>query len=130
MTGETIEPSDAARNEKFKEDDIIAMSLIVELVRDHLIPYTTKHDTSKKMYDALINLYTIKNVGQSMILKNELRNTRMENDDTVHSYFVWISQIRDQLLAIGETIFDQELVTTTLNSRKIIINFDPYFFMN
>jgi len=52
---------------------------------------------------------------------------RMANDDTVHSYFIWISQIRDQLSAIGETIFDQELVTTTLNSRKIIINSDPYF---
>jgi len=128
--GETIEPSNAAWKEKFKEDDIIAMSLIVELVRDHLIPYTTNHDTSKKMYDSLINIYTIKNVGQSMSLKNELWNMRMANDDTVHSYFIWISQIRDQLSAIGETIFDQELVTTTLNSRKIIINSDPYFFKN
>jgi len=39
------------------------MSLIVFSIRDHLIPYIAKHDTSKKMYDALINIYTIKNVG-------------------------------------------------------------------
>ena len=39
------------------------LSIIVDSIRDHLVPYIAKLDTSKKMYDALMSLYTIKNVG-------------------------------------------------------------------
>lgn len=63
VIGKTIEPTDAARKEKFKEDDITSLSFIVDSIRDNIIPYIAKHYASKKMYDALINLYTINNVG-------------------------------------------------------------------
>lgn len=50
-----------------------------------------------------------------MSLKNELRDVIVTKDDTVASYFMRISRLRDQLKAIGEANFDTELVTTTLN---------------
>jgi hypothetical protein len=67
------------------------------------------------MYDALTNLFIVKNVGQVMSLKNELCDTRMTKDDTISSYFVRISQLRDQLQAIDEAIPDKEIVTIALN---------------
>lgn len=85
VTGKFVEPTDVARKEKFKEDGITAMSLIVDSIRDHLIPYVAKCDTSKKMYDALTNIYTIRNVGQTISLRNELCDIRMMNDDIVAS---------------------------------------------
>jgi hypothetical protein len=61
-------------------------------------------DSSKKMYDALTNIFSIINIGKVMSLKNELHDTKMTKDDTIASYFVRISQLRDQLKAIEETI--------------------------
>lgn len=40
----------------------------------------------------------------------------MTKGDTVATFFMKISEIRDQLGAIGETISDKELVLTTLNA--------------
>ena len=56
------------------------MSLIVGSIRDQLILYIAKLDTSKKMHDALTTIFTIKNVGQAMTLKDELRDVRMTID--------------------------------------------------
>jgi hypothetical protein len=44
-----------------------------------------------------------------------LRDMKMNNDDSTTSYFVRISQLRDQLQAIGETISEKELVNIVLN---------------
>ena len=40
---------------------------------------------------------------------------KMENSESVTSYLMRVSQIRDQLAAIGDVISDKELVTKTLN---------------
>jgi hypothetical protein len=87
---------------KFKDNDINAMSIIVDSVKDHLIPYISHFDSSKKMYDALTNLFSVKNIGQVTSLKNELRDMKMNDDDRITLYFVRISQLRDQLQAIEE----------------------------
>ena len=63
--------------EKFKDNDINSMSIIVESIKYHLIPYISHIDSSKKMYDALTNLFSVRNIGQVMSLKNELRNMKM-----------------------------------------------------
>jgi putative lipoic acid-binding regulatory protein len=101
--------------EKFKDSDINAMSIIVDSVKDHLIPYISHLDSSKKMYDALTNLFSVRNIGQVMSLKNELRDMKMNDDDNITSYFVRISQLRDQLQAIEEIISEKELVNIVLN---------------
>jgi len=68
--GKEKDPRHVAAIEKFKDNDLNDMSIIVDSVKDHLIPYIANLDSSKKMYDALANLYTIRNVGQVMGLKN------------------------------------------------------------
>jgi hypothetical protein len=91
------------------------MSIIVDSVKDHLIPYISHLDSSKNMYNALTNLFSVRNIGQVMSLKNELRDTKMTKDDTIASYFVSISQLRDQLQAIEEAIPEKEVVNIALN---------------
>ena len=66
------------------------------------------------MYEALLNLFTIKNIGQVASLKNELRTTKITKEGIVVSFFVKIARIRDELLAIDEIVPDKELVITTL----------------
>jgi hypothetical protein len=113
--GKEKEPQNVASMEKFKDVDINDMSIIVDSIKDHLIPYISHLDSSKNMYNALKNLFLIKNIGQVMSLKNELCDMKMNNDDSITSYFVRIFQLRDQLKAIGETISEKELVNIVLN---------------
>ena len=67
------------------------------------------------MYDALTNLFSVRNIGQVMSLKNELRDMKMNDEDSITSYFVRISQLRYQLKAIEEIISEKELVNIVLN---------------
>jgi putative lipoic acid-binding regulatory protein len=113
--GKEKEPQNVAVMEKFKDNDINAMSIIVESIKDHLIPYISHLDSSKKMYDSLTNLFLVRNIGQVMSLKNELHDMKMNDDDSITSYFVRISQLRDQLQAIEEIISEKELVNVVLN---------------
>jgi hypothetical protein len=50
-----------------------------------------------------------------MSLKNELRDMKMNDDDSITSYFVIISQLRDKIQAIEEIISKKELVNIVLN---------------
>jgi hypothetical protein len=67
------------------------------------------------MYDALTNLFLVRNIRQVMSMKNELCDMKMNYDDSITSYFVKISQLRDQLQAIEEIISEKELVNIVLN---------------
>ena len=119
MKGKIVEPEfeegkekelqNVAVMEKFNDSDINTMSIIVDSIKYHLIPCISHLDSSKKMYDALKNLFSIRNIGQVMSLKNELRDMKMNDDDSITSYFVRISQLRDQLQAIEEIISRSEM---------------------
>jgi hypothetical protein len=74
--GKEKESQNVVVMEKFKDNDINAMSIIVDSVKDHLIPYISHLDSSKNMYDALTNLFSVRNIGQVMTLKNELVTQR------------------------------------------------------
>jgi GTP-sensing pleiotropic transcriptional regulator CodY len=113
--GKEKEPQNIAALEKFKDNDINAMNIIVDFVNDHLIPYISHLDSSKKMFDALTSIFSVKNIRQVMNLNNELCDTKMTKDDTIASYFVRISQLRDQLQAIEEAIPEKEVVNIALN---------------
>jgi hypothetical protein len=67
------------------------------------------------MYEALNRLYEGKDISRNLTLRNQLHNMKMGNLESVTSYLMRVSQIRDQLAAIGDIISDKELVTTTLN---------------
>jgi hypothetical protein len=89
--------------EKFKENDINAMSIIVEYVKYQFIPYISHLESYNKMYNSLTNLFSVKNIGQVMSLKNELRDMKMNDDDSITSYFVRISQLEIKFDAIMNT---------------------------
>jgi hypothetical protein len=80
--GKENETHNVAAMEKMKENDIKAMSIIVDFVKYHLLPYISNLESSKKMYDSLTNHFAVRNIGQVMSLKNEMRYTNMNKDDT------------------------------------------------
>ncbi len=106
--------SSATENETFKETKILAMTLMVDGIKDNVIPYISNIDSTQDMYEALSKLFTIKNLGKIESLKNKLRTMKMKNEDTMASLFVRIARIRDELQAIDETAHENELVITAL----------------
>ena len=97
----THEASETKKTE-FKETRILAMNLIVDGVKDNLIPYISNIDSAQEMYEDLSRLFTIKNIGQITSLKNELGTIKIIKDETVSFYCIRISRIRDELQAIDE----------------------------
>jgi hypothetical protein len=67
------------------------------------------------MFDALTRLYEGRNINRKMNLRTQLKNTKMLNGETIHEYFSRISQFKEQLEAIGDTLDEYELIMTTLN---------------
>ena len=66
------------------------------------------------MFDALSRLYEGKNINRKMNLRTQL-NTKMQKGESIQEYFSRISKFKEQLEAIGDTIYEDELIMTTLN---------------
>ena len=109
------EPEEEEQKTTHKKNENKAKRIMSDSVKDHLIPHISELQTSRKMYEALNRLYESKDISQNLTLRNQLRNMKMDNSESVTSYLMRVSEIRDQLAAIGDVISDKELVTTTLN---------------
>jgi hypothetical protein len=51
--------------------------IILDGVKDYLIPHLDEKKTTKGMWDALKNLYKVKNENQKMALKDKMHDTKM-----------------------------------------------------
>jgi hypothetical protein len=104
------------KKDERKEEDVKARKIMIYSVRDHLLPCIANLKTTYEMYEALKNMFESDNTQRALTLKGRLQNIKMTKGDTVAAFFMKMSEIRDQLGAIGEIIFDRELVLTTLNN--------------
>ena len=109
------EPDEEEKKTKHKKNEKKAKRIMSDLVKDHLIPHIFELKTARQMYEALSRLYESKDISRNLALRNQLRNMKMENSESVTSYLMRVSQIIDHLAAIGDVISDKEIVTTTLN---------------
>jgi 2-phosphoglycerate kinase len=87
-----------------------AQRIILDGVRDYLIPHLAKKLTAKEMWDALTNLYKNKNENRKMALRNKLHSTTMSKGESVASYLTGLRQVKDELAVVGEIIPDSKLV--------------------
>jgi hypothetical protein len=67
------------------------------------------------MFDALTRLYEGKNINQKMNLITQLKSTKMQEGETIQEYFSRISQFKEQLEAVEDTIDEDKLIMTSLN---------------
>ena len=67
------------------------------------------------MFDALTKLFEGKNINKKLTLRNQLKNVKIRNAETIQSYFTRVSQIKEQLEEVDEEMENAEIVMTTLN---------------
>ena len=67
------------------------------------------------MFDSLTKIFEGKNIIRNMTLRNQLKNVKIQNVETIQSYFTRVSQIKEQLEAVKEEVKNVEVVIATLN---------------
>ena len=67
------------------------------------------------MFNSLTKLFEGKNINQKMTLRKQLKNVKIQNAETIQSYFTRVSQIKEQLETIEEEVENAEVVIITLN---------------
>jgi hypothetical protein len=102
-------PNTATDEEKKirKEEDVKARKIIIYLVRDHLLPRIANLKTTYEMYEALKEMFESDNTLRALTLKSQLQSTKMTKGDTIAIFFMKISEIKEQLIAIGEIMSDR-----------------------
>ena len=53
-----------------------------------------------------------------MTLRKQLKNVKIQNVETIQSYFTRVSQIKERLDAVEEEVENAEVVITTLNGLQ------------
>jgi hypothetical protein len=91
-----------------------AHRIILDGVRDHLIPHLAEKQTTKEMWDALKNLYEEKNENHKMSLRDMLDSIRMANGESVASYLTIVEKFKYHLTVVREVIPESKLVCITL----------------
>jgi hypothetical protein len=92
-----------------------AQRIILDGVKDHLIPHLAEKKTAKERWDALKNLFEAKNENRKMALKAKLHDTKMGKEERVSSYLTQVAEVKDKLAIVGEVITNSELVRIALN---------------
>ena len=75
-------PKGDEANALHKKKLVMAKRIIVDSIKDHLIPKVSSLKTPKAMFDALTKLFEGKNINQKMTLRNQLKNVKIHNVTT------------------------------------------------
>ena len=105
-----VVPTTADEKEDYERCNITAMRVILDAVKDHIVPHVSGKDHAFEMWEALTKLYQSTNENRKMVLREKLRSVKMAESEAVTSYLTRVTQIQDELSATGEAISDEELV--------------------
>ena len=96
-------------------DKAKAKRIVSDSIKDQLNHDVSSLKTPKEVFDALTKLFEGKNINQKMTLRNQLKNVKIQNSETIQSYFTTIAQIKEYLDVVEENVEGGEIVMTTLN---------------
>jgi hypothetical protein len=83
--------------------------IILDGVKDPLIPHLSENKITYEMWEALKNLFEAKNANWKMALKYKLHDLNMDMGEDVASYLTWLAQVNDELIAVRDIISEAEL---------------------
>ena len=93
-----------------------AKFIILDGVKDHMVPHIAEKETTKEIWDALKTLYQQTSMQKKMLLENQLRAYHMQKGEQIEVFLGRLKEIHDQLTSIGATPDEELMVRTTLNA--------------
>ena len=79
------------------------------------MPLLQPLSTVKECMDALSNLYDTKAPSHNRSLKKQLHTIKMDKNETIASFFSRISQLKEQLLAVGAQIEEDDFIDAAID---------------
>ena len=101
---EVVKSKEDESKDKHEKDLVKEMRIVVDSIKDHLIPQMSCKNTPKKMYDSLSRMYEGKNINKKMNLRAQLKGTKMSKGEPIQDYFTRVSQFKEQLSVIGDSL--------------------------
>ena len=85
------------RQNKHKKDMIKVKRIIVNSIKDQLIPEVSSKNNPKEMFDVLTHVFEGKSINIRMTMRNQLKGVKIHKTETMKSYFSRVSHIKEQL---------------------------------
>ena len=80
---------------KYKEAQAKAKCMILDRVKDHVIPHIAEKDTTREMWEALTTLYEGTSVQRKMFLESQLRQFHMQKEEEIDPFLLKLQRIHD-----------------------------------
>ena len=93
-------------NRHWRIDDAYVKQVIAQTVTNDVFARVKMHTHAKDVWDALKGIYEGRSSLISINLSQRLQNTRCGEDEDVHEHFAKLTDMREQLASMGETITD------------------------
>ena len=77
ISGEVLVPEGDEAKELHKKNLVKEKRVIVDSIKDHLIPHVSSLKIPKEMFDSLTKLFEGKNINQKMTFRNQLKNVNI-----------------------------------------------------
>ena len=101
---------------KYNKDERRAQRILIESIKDPLIPYVSKLETSKEIYDKMVELFSVSTVEEVILMCNELYKMKISKEVGIAPYFMKTSEMGDQLQELGEVMSNKEMTIVVLNA--------------
>jgi hypothetical protein len=69
-------PTDVAEKATLEKKDIKAQRVILDAVKDHLIPHVAEKQSAREMFKTLVDLFQSDNLNRKKVLRNKLRECK------------------------------------------------------
>jgi len=116
INGKVSKPSEGQALSEYMERDLRSQEIPMESVKDPLVPYIAELETSKEIYDKLVELFFESAIRKVISLRSDLFKLKVSKDEGIYTCLLKASQIRTQLQDLREMISDKEMVSIVLNA--------------
>ena len=110
-----VAPTDPTKLIAWKNIDSRSMQIVMDGVKDDVVPHLSGKKTASEMWKVLESLYQSKNENRKMVLQERMFSTKMAKGEEMVAYLTRLTQIKDELGAVCSKTEDEELVQIALN---------------
>ena len=89
-----VPPTDATQLAAYKKNSIKAKRLILDGVKDHIIPHVRGKDHAFEVWESLSNLYQSSNENRKLALRDKMKAIRMKGSESVVTYLSKFTDVR------------------------------------
>ena len=88
-----VVPVDANPLMKYEEAQAKAKCMILDEVKDHVVPHIAKKETAREMWETLTTFYQGTSVEWKMLLENQLRQYQMQKGEEIDPFLLMLQGI-------------------------------------